>query len=46
MIFTADLEEIEEVGGRCVDGDEILVGGRNGIWERGDCEVLRALGVV
>lgn len=45
MVFTSDLEEVEEVGCRCMDGDEVFVwlGGRS--WERSDCKVIRALDI-
>ena len=45
LVFTADLEEVEEIGGRCVDGDEVLVGRWDGVRKGRDCEVLRALGL-
>ena len=42
LIFAPNLEEVEEVGGGCVDGDEVLVwlGGR--VWEGADSEVAGA----
>jgi len=46
LVFAADLEQVEEVCGRGVDGDEVLVGlgGRGG--EGGYFEVFWALGVL
>ncbi len=40
LIFTADLEEVEEVCGGCVDPDEVLVCGGCGVGEGSDGEVL------
>ena len=42
LIFAANLEEIEEVGGGCMDGDEVLIWLRGGIWEGTDSEVAGA----
>ena len=42
LIFAADLEEVEEIGGRCVDGDEVLGWLRSGIWEGADSEIAGA----
>lgn len=44
MVFAADLEEVEEVGCRGVDGDCVLVGGGGGVGEGGDGEFVGALG--
>lgn len=44
LVFTADLEEIEEVGCSGVDGDEVLVWRGLGRGEGGDGEFLRTLG--
>ena len=42
LIFAANLEEVEEVGGGCVDGDEILIWLRGGVGEGADSEVAGA----
>lgn len=44
LVFTADLEEIEEIGCSGMDGDEILVWRGFGGWEVGYGEFLRSLG--
>ena len=43
LVFSADLEQVEEVGGGGVDGDEVACwgGGKGG--EGGDGEVLGSL---
>jgi hypothetical protein len=43
LVFPTYLEEVEEIGCRSVDLDEVLVWVRNRIWEGGDCEVVRSL---
>lgn len=43
LVFTADLEQVEEVGGGGVDLDEVLVRLRLGVGEVADLEVLRTL---
>ena len=30
LVFAADLQQVEEVGGRCMDSDKVLVG--LGLW--------------
>ncbi len=42
LVFAANLEEVEEVGGGCVDGDEVLVWLGGGVWEGADSEVAGA----
>ena len=44
LVFAADLEEVEEVGCGCVDGDEVFVWRGRGCGEGGDGEVGWALG--
>ncbi len=44
LVFTADLEEIEEVGCGGVDGDEVLIWRGFGGGQSGDSEFLWALG--
>ena len=44
LVFAADLEEVEEVGCGCVDGDEVFVWRGRGCGEGGDGEVGGALG--
>jgi len=43
LVFAADLEQVVEVGGGCVDVDGVLVGLRIGLWEVRDFEVEGAL---
>ena len=43
LVFTADLEEVEEIGCGCMDGDEVLICRGCGVGERTDNEVLWAL---
>jgi hypothetical protein len=43
LVFAADLEQVEEVGGRGVDGDEVLSGFGVGRGEVEDFEVFGAL---
>jgi hypothetical protein len=45
LVFSANLEEIEEIGGRGVDGNEVLVrfGGRCG--QLDDFEILGPLDI-
>ncbi len=43
LVLAGDLEQVEEVGGGGVDGDEVLRGGGGGIGEGGDPEVKGAL---
>lgn len=45
MVFASDLEEVEEIGCGCVDGDEVLVCGWCRVGEGAHGEVLRALEV-
>ena len=45
LVFASDLEEVEEIGCGCVDGDEVLVCGWCRVGEGAHGEVLRALGV-
>lgn len=42
LIFAANLEEVEEVGGGCVDSDEVLVWLGGGVREGADSEVAGA----
>lgn len=42
LIFAADLKEVEEVGGSCVDGDEVLIWLGSGVWEGADSEIAGA----
>lgn len=44
LVFAPDLEEVEEVGCRSVDGDEVLVGAGDGGGEGSYGEVVGALG--
>jgi hypothetical protein len=46
LVFAADLEQVKEVGGRGVDGDEVFVGFGDGRGEVEDFEVFGALGVL
>jgi hypothetical protein len=46
LVFAADLEQVKEVGGRGVDGDEVFIGFGDGREEVEDFEVLGALGVL
>lgn len=46
LVFAADLEEVEEVGCGCVDGDEVFVRFGGGRREVEDFEVFRALGTL
>jgi hypothetical protein len=46
LVFAADLEEVEEVGGRGVDGDKVFGGFGGGGGEVEDFEVFGALGTV
>lgn len=43
LVFAANLQEVEEVGCRGVNGYCVLFWGRNGVWESGDSEVFRSL---
>lgn len=43
LVFSADLQEIEEVGRSCVDGDEVFGFGRDWIGEVYYFELLWAL---
>lgn len=43
LVFSADLEEVEEVGCAGFDGYEVLVGIRGGVGDGGDGEVAGAL---
>ena len=38
LVFAADLEEVEEVEGRSVDADEVVVWWRSRVWEGGSDE--------
>ena len=43
LVFASDLEEVEEIGCGCVDGNEILIGRGCGIGEGRDGKVFGAL---
>jgi hypothetical protein len=43
LVLSTDLEEVEEVGGRGMDGDEVLCGFRLGRREVEDFEIFRTL---
>lgn len=43
MVFAADLQQVEEVGGRCVNGDQVLVVFRSRIRKGLDLEVVWSL---
>lgn len=43
LVFTTDLEEVEEVCCGCVDGDEVFVGLWGWVGEVGYFELVRAL---
>jgi hypothetical protein len=43
LVFSTNLKQIEEVGGRGMDGDEVLCGFGIGCGEVKDFEVFRAL---
>jgi hypothetical protein len=46
LVLSTDLEEVEEVGGRGMDGDEVLCGFRLGRREVEDFEVFGVLKLV
>jgi hypothetical protein len=43
LVFPSDLKKIKEVGGRCVNSDEIFVRRGEGVREGRDGELLRSL---
>jgi hypothetical protein len=46
LVLTPDLEQVKEVGGRRVDGDEVFAGFGDGRGEVEDFEVFRSLVVL
>jgi hypothetical protein len=46
LVLTPDLEQVKEVGGRGVDGDEVFAGFGDGRGEVEDFEVFRSLVVL
>ena len=43
LILALDLQDVEEVGGRSVDLDQIVMGARLGVRQLGDGELFGAL---
>jgi len=44
LIFPLDLQDVEEVGGRRLDLDQVFIGAWYGVWKRGDFQIVNLLG--
>lgn len=46
LVFPTDLKQVEEIGGRCADLDQVLIWLRDGVGQVGHGHVLRTAEVL